>query len=95
MVAIYQQILEKKDCLKTLRFLSNLLTDTMSNQISIFFFTLDAVPHHAGVYLPATVKGCAGIGALFTSTPKPKNFQDYSSHRIFSRMHGVLNKNKN
>ena len=29
--------------------------------------------------------------ALFTSTQKPKIFQDSPSHRIFRRMHEVLN----
>jgi len=33
--------------------------------------------------------------ALFTSTQKPKFFQDSLSHRIFRRMHGVLNINEN
>jgi len=33
--------------------------------------------------------------ALFTSTQKPKIFQNFPSHRIFRRMHGVLNINEN
>ena len=33
--------------------------------------------------------------ALFTSIKKSKNFQNSPSHRIFRRMHGVLNINKN
>jgi hypothetical protein len=33
--------------------------------------------------------------ALFTSTQKPKNFQDFSSHRIFRHMNGVLNIDEN
>jgi len=32
---------------------------------------------------------------LFTFTEKSKIFQDSSSHRIFRRMHGVLNIDKN
>jgi len=32
---------------------------------------------------------------LFTSTQNLKNFQDFLSHRIFRRMHGVLNINEN
>jgi len=32
--------------------------------------------------------------ALFTSTQNPKTFQDSPSHRIFRRMHEVLNINK-
>ena len=31
------------------------------------------------------------LHALFTSTPKPKIFQDFPSHRIFRHMHEVLN----
>ena len=33
--------------------------------------------------------------ALFTSTQKPKIFQDSPSHRIFRHMHGVLNIDEN
>ena len=33
--------------------------------------------------------------ALFTSIIKPKIFQDSLSHRIFRRMHGVLNIDEN
>jgi hypothetical protein len=32
---------------------------------------------------------------LFTSYQKPKNFQDFPSHRIFRYMHGVLNIDEN
>jgi hypothetical protein len=36
-----------------------------------------------------------GNKALFTSIQKLKNFQDSPSHRIFIRMHEVLNVDKN
>ena len=35
------------------------------------------------------------IKALFTSTQKPKNFQDSPSYRIFRCMHVVLNIDEN
>jgi hypothetical protein len=33
--------------------------------------------------------------ALFTSSQKPKIFKDFPSHRIFKRMHEVLNIDEN
>ena len=41
------------------------------------------------VFFPWTIK------ALFTSTQKFKIFQNFSSHRIFKRMHKVLNIDEN
>ena len=41
------------------------------------------------------MKNLAKFFGMFTSTKKLKNFQDSPSHRIFRRMHGVLNVDKN
>jgi hypothetical protein len=36
-------------------------------------------------------KHCMHSKSLFSSSPNPKKFAQYPSHRIFGRMHGTLN----
>jgi hypothetical protein len=42
----------------------------------------------------AKQKSMSTLSGLFTSTSKPKNFQDFLSHRIIRRMYEVLNINE-
>ena len=52
-------------------------------------------PGHGTQGIFGTVGLVVTTRALFTSSQKPKIFQDSPSHRIFRHMHGVLNIDKN